>query len=739
MDIIRQLTAQFGISEQQAGNTVRLIDEGNTIPFIARYRKEVHGGLDDQLLREISERLEYLRSLEKRKAEIVASIEAQEKMTPEIAQALENAKTLAEAEDIYLPYRPKKTTRASVARAKGLEPLALAIAGAQEQADAEPLELAAAYVDAEKGVGSAEDALKGALDILAENIAENAALRKKLRDFFSSTGVLETKASDKDAESVYTMYYDFRQAVRSLPGHRVLAIDRGEKEGYLKAVLLIDKTAALAYTQASLPVKGTMPCAKAAAEAAADAYSRLLYPAIAREIRNTLSEKASTAAIRLFAVNLKQLLMQPPLLGKTVLGLDPGYRTGCKYALADPTGKVLKTGVLYITHSDAQRAAAADAVLAMANDYPLDVIAIGNGTASRETEIFVSETIARAKKDLSYMVVSEAGASVYSASKLAAAEFPQFDVSLRSAVSIARRLQDPLAELVKVDPKSIGVGQYQHDMPQAQLDKALAGVVEQCVNSVGAQLNTASASLLTYIAGIGPSLAANIVAYREQYGAFASREELLKVPKLGRKAYEQCAGFLRVAESANALDSTSVHPESYAAAGKLLELFGFTAADTGSEKLKGLDGLLEAYGYEKAAQQLGIGVPTLRDIVKELKNPGRDPRRELPAPMLRRDVMGIGDLKPGMELQGTVRNVIDFGAFVDIGVHADGLVHISQIANRYIRYPSDVLHVGDIVTVWVLQVDTAKQRIGLTMIRPENGESRTSDDNQNERNVLVDA
>jgi len=739
MDIIRQLTAQFGIASQQVENTVRLIDEGNTIPFIARYRKEVHGGLDDQLLREISERLEYLRGLEKRKAEISASIEAQEKMTPEIAAALENTKTLAEAEDIYLPFRPKKTTRAGIARGKGLEPLAQAIAASQKQAGVEPLELAAGFIDTEKGVFSAEEALKGALDILAEIIAENAALRKKLRDLFNTTGVLESKASDKGTVSVYTMYYDFNQPVRTLPGHRILAIDRGEKEGYLKVALTADKSAAMAYTEAALPVIKTTPCGEAAAAAAADAYSRLLYPAIAREIRSLLTEKAAAAAIRLFAANLKQLLMQPPLFGKTVLGLDPGYRTGCKYALVDPTGKVLKTGVLFITHSGAQRAAAMETVLSMARDTPLEVIAIGNGTASRETEVFVSEAVAHADRELSYMVVSEAGASVYSASKLAAAEFPQLDVSLRSAVSIARRLQDPLAELVKVEPKAIGVGQYQHDMPQAQLDKALAGVVEQCVNSVGAQLNTASAPLLSYIAGIGPSLAANIVAYREENGVFTTRESLLKVPNLGKKAYEQCAGFLRVAESANALDSTGVHPESYAAAKALLKLFDFTAADTGSDKLAGLGDLLEQYGYQKAAALLSVGVPTLRDIIKELKNPNRDPRQELPAPMLRHDVLSINDLLPGMELRGTVRNVIDFGAFVDIGVHADGLVHISQIANRYIKHPSEVLRVGDIITVWVLKTETAKQRISLTMIRPAQTDKITFTNNELEGNGLSHA
>ena len=723
MDIIQALTTQFGLQKWQVENTVNLIDEGNTIPFIARYRKEAHGTLDDQTIRELSEKLEYLRNLDKRREEVRASIESQEKMTEEIAAKLDAASTLAEIEDIYRPFRPKRKTRASIAREKGLEPLADAIY--EQKADSlSPIEMAEDYIDAEKGVETAEDALKGAMDIIAENISDDADIRRRLRNLFSVIGVVTATAADKDADSVYTMYYDFSEPVNKIAGHRVLAIDRGEKEKFLKVSVTLDAVkAANVITSATLNELGS-PCTETVRLAGEDAYNRLIYPSIEREIRNMLTENAAASAIKVFALNTKELLLAPPVKGKVVIGLDPGYRTGCKVAVVAPTGKVLDTGVIYITHSEAQKAQAKDLIKRLIVKHGVDCISIGNGTASKETEIFTAEVLREMNANVSYMVVSEAGASVYSASKLAAAEFPQYDVSLRSAVSIARRLQDPLAELVKIDPKAIGVGQYQHDMPPKELDAALDGVIEDAVNSVGVDLNTASAPLLSRVSGINSTVAKNIVDYRDENGEFKDRSQLKKVPKLGAKAFEQCAGFLRVPESKNVLDNTGVHPESYSAAKDLLKLFSFSLDDIGSEKIKDIKDNIEALGEDKVAEKLGIGVPTLKDIVKELIQPARDPRDELPPPMLRTDVMDIKDLVPGMELKGTVRNVIDFGAFIDIGVHQDGLVHISQITNKFIKHPSEVLKVGQIVTVWVIAADAVKKRISLTMKQPKPQEDK---------------
>ena len=720
MDIISALTNEFKLQSWQVENVVGLIDDGNTIPFIARYRKEAHGTLDDQTLREISERLEYLRNLDKRREEVRSSIESQEKLTDEIAAALDKAATLAEIEDIYRPFKPKRKTRASVAREKGLEPLAAAIYAQLKNSPA-AIELAQEYINEEKEVLTAEDALQGAMDIIAEDISDNADIRRRLRNLFTVLGVVNVKASDETAQSVYEQYYDFSQPVDKIAGHRVLAIDRGEREGFLKVSVELDKVkASNVITSVTLSDSGSL-CTDTVRDAGADAYDRLIYPSIEREIRSMLTENAATAAIKVFSSNLKELLLQPPVKGKVALGLDPGYRTGCKVAVVDETGRVLDTGVAYITHSAAQQESAKTLIKNMIKRYGVKIIAIGNGTASKETEIFTANLLKELDTDTAYMVVSEAGASVYSASKLAAEEFPQFDVSLRSAVSIARRLQDPLAELVKIDPKAIGVGQYQHDMPKKELDNALNGVVEDAVNNVGVDVNTASPSLLTRVSGINSTVAKNIVAFREENGAFTSRAQLKKVPKLGAKAYEQCAGFMRVAESKNLLDNTGVHPESYDAAKALLELCGYTVKDAANGKLDELSEKIDAIGKEAAAEKIGVGVPTMLDIIKELKQPGRDPRDELPPPMLRTDVMDMNDLKPGMELQGTVRNVIDFGAFVDIGVHQDGLVHISQITDKYIKHPSEVLKVGQVVTVWVISVDTAKKRISLTMKEPKNG------------------
>ena len=716
MDIILTLTNEFKLQKWQIENVVGLIDDGNTIPFIARYRKEAHGTLDDQTLREISERLEYLRNLDKRREEVRALIEAQEKLTDEINAALDNAATVTEIDDIYRPFRPKRKTRASVAREKGLEPLATAIY-AQLKDSPSAIELAADYIDEEKGVATAEEALQGAMDIIAEDISDDADIRRRLRNLFTVLGEVNVKAADKDKESVYEQYYEFSQPVKLIAGHRVLAIDRGEREGFLKVSVTLDSVkSSNVIGAATLSDSGSL-CTETVRAAGMDAYDRLIYPSIEREIRSMLTEKAAADAIKVFSSNLKELLLQPPVKGKVALGLDPGYRTGCKVAVVDATGRVLDTGVAYITHSAAQQEQAKELIKKLIRRWGVQIIAIGNGTASKETEIFTANLLKELDSDAAYMVVSEAGASVYSASKLAAEEFPQFDVSLRSAVSIARRLQDPLAELVKIDPKAIGVGQYQHDMPKKELDSALNGVVEDAVNNVGVDVNTASPSLLTRVSGINSTVAKNIVAYREENGAFTSRAQIKKVPKLGDKAFEQCAGFMRIAESKNVLDNTGVHPESYDAAKALLELCGYTVKDAKG----GLDlsEKVAALGAEKVAEKIGVGVPTMTDIIKELRQPGRDPRDELPPPMLRTDVMDMNDLKAGMELQGTVRNVIDFGAFVDIGVHQDGLVHISQITDKYIKHPSEILKVGQIVTVWVLGVDTKKGRISLTMKKPK--------------------
>jgi len=712
MEIMEKLAGEFKIKPQYAENIVRLIEEGNTIPFIARYRKEQTGSMDDQLLHEFADRLAYLKNLEKRREEVRAAIEEAGGLTDELSASLSAAATLAEIEDIYRPFRPKRRTRASVARERGLEPLALAVLE-QRPDSPDPLALAAGYVDAEKGVETAEDALAGACDIIAETASDSADVRKALREYFTAEGLLTVKAA-REEDSVYRMYYDFSEAVRRLPGHRVLAIDRGEKEGYLRVSLTADGDRALAMVCGNF-VRDGSPCTETVRAACADAYARLLFPSIEREVRSALTESAAESAIKVFAVNLRNLLMQPPVKGHVVLGFDPGNRTGCKAAVVDGTGRVLDTAVVYPTPPHNKKEEAADILLNLIEKHGVTVIAIGNGTASRESEAFIAGLIREQGLDVKYMVVSEAGASVYSASKLAAEEFPELDVSLRSAVSIARRLQDPLAELVKIDPKAIGVGQYQHDMPQNRLSQALANVVEDCVNSVGVDVNTASQPLLSRVAGIGPVLAKNIVAYREQNGAFSSRSELLKVPKLGAKSFQQCAGFLRVPESANVLDNSFVHPESYDAAIRLLALCGYSPDDLHSGGITGLRERVSVLGESRAAEAAGVGIPTLRDIVDELLKPGRDPRDELPAPILRSDVMDIDDLKPGMSLKGTVRNVTDFGAFVDIGVHHDGLVHISELSARYVRHPSEVVKIGDIVDVRVLDVDVKKKRISLSM------------------------
>ncbi|MBE6774012.1 MAG: RNA-binding transcriptional accessory protein [Ruminococcaceae bacterium] len=710
MEIISRLAQEFSIQTWQVENTVKLLDEGNTVPFIARYRKEAHGTLDDQTLREISERLEYLRNLEKRREEVRASIEAQEKLTEEVEKALNEAKTLAEIEDVYRPYKPKRKTRASVAREKGLEPLAEKIFE-QTPDSLTADEMAQDFATEEM---TAEEALQGAKDIIAEDISDNANIRRRIRNLFSVVGTVTSKAADEETDSVYRQYYEYEEPVKKIAGHRVLAIDRGEREGLLKIKVNLE-TAKAENVIRSEVIKDGSPCTETVIEAGEDAYERLINPSVEREIRADLTQKAATAAIKVFSTNLRQLLLQPPIKDSVVLGLDPGYRTGCKTAVVDKTGKVLATDVLYLTHSQAQKDEAEKKLLRYIEKFDVDVIAIGNGTASKETEIFTAQAIKKTDRKVAYMVVSEAGASVYSASKLAAEEFPDYDVSLRSAVSIARRLQDPLAELVKIDPKAIGVGQYQHDMPKKELNAALDGVVEDCVNSVGVNLNTASPSLLMRVAGINSTVAKNIVKFREEQGAFTERKQLKKVAKLGDKAYEQCAGFLRIPGGKNILDNTGVHPESYDAANKLIALCeaqfegGFAEA---SEKFD--DETIKA-----TAEALGIGEPTLRDIIKELSRPGRDPREELPPAMLRTDIMDIKDLKKGMELKGTVRNVVDFGAFIDIGVHQDGLVHIKQITDRFIRHPSEELKVGDIVTVWVLEVDIQRNRISLTMKKPK--------------------
>ncbi len=707
MTIIEQLARELNRPAEHIENVVRLLDEGNTIPFIARYRKELHGSMDDTALRTLEERLAYLRNLTERKESVKASIAEQEKLTDELAAAIDAAQTLAEVEDLYRPYKPKRRTRATVAKEKGLEPLA-ALLFAQERDCPRPEEAAADYLSAEKGVETVADALQGANDIVAEWISDDAAIRRSLRELLEKRGTLCSLAATEE-DSVYRLYYDFEQPLSRLQGHQILAINRGEKEKMLSATVLLDRELALPLLRRAVvkPGSAAMEFVKAAAE---DAYDRLIYPSLEREMRAALTDKASEGAIKMFALNLKPLLMQPPVKGHVTMGLDPGYAHGCKVAVIDATGKVLDTTVVYPTYGERQKNEAITKLAQLVKKHGVEHIAIGNGTASRETEQMTVELIHKVGGGLSYMIVSEAGASVYSASKLAAEEFPQFDVNLRSAVSIARRLQDPLAELVKIDPKAIGVGQYQHDMPQKELDASLNAVVEDCVNAVGVDLNTASPSLLTRVAGLNGTIAKNIVAFREENGVFTTRRQLLKVAKLGPKAFEQCAGFLRVPESKNVLDNTGVHPESYDAAKGLLELLGATPKDA-----RDLPARLNAYGVEKAAVALGVGVPTLRDIAKELSKPGRDPRDELPAPILRTDVLDIKDLKPGMVLTGTVRNVIDFGVFVDIGVHQDGLVHISQVCNKFIKHPSEAVAVGDVVKVVVLDVDEKKHRISLSM------------------------
>ncbi len=715
------LARELGRPAQQIQNVITLIDEGNTIPFIARYRKELHGAMDDTMLRTLADRLQYLRNLDKRKDEVRRSIEEQGKLTEALSGAIDAAVTLAEVEDLYRPYKPKRRTRATMAREKGLEPLALLLF-AQGRDCPDPLTEAARYVDPEKGVQTPEDALQGANDIVAEMLSDDADLRKLLRELYWKRGTLVSSAASAEPEdTVYRLYYEFKSPVNRAQGHQILAINRGEREEVLKVSVDLDReTALIALRRAVLhPGSPAMDFVKAAIE---DAYDRLIAPSVEREIRNALTEQADEGAIKMFGLNLKPLLLQPPVKGKVTMGLDPGYRNGCKVAVVDGTGKVLDTAVVYPTFGEKQKQEAISKLLTLVKKHGVEHIAIGNGTASRETEQMTVELIRRAGGGLSYMIVNEAGASVYSASKLAAEEFPDYDVNLRSAVSIARRLQDPLAELVKIDPKSIGVGQYQHDMPQARLDETLAGVVEDCVNAVGVDVNTASAPLLTRVAGLNNTTAKNIVKYREENGIFTTRKQILKVPKLGPKAFEQCAGFLRVPESQSVLDNTGVHPESYAAAEQLLQLCGYTLEDVAAGQLSELSTRLDAYGPEKAAETCGVGLPTLRDIAAELQKPGRDPRDELPRPILRTDVMEMKDLLPGMELTGTVRNVIDFGVFVDIGVHQDGLVHISQLGERRVRHPSEVCAVGDIVTVWVLEVDEKKKRIGLTMKKPKQAE-----------------
>ncbi len=707
------LSRQFNIREEYAANIIALLDEGNTIPFIARYRKEMHGSMDDQLIREFSEKLEYLRGLDKRREEIRSLIDSQEKLTDELSAALDKATALSELEDIYRPYRPKRKTRASVAKEKGLEPLADDIL--KQEASFDPIKSAEDYINDEKGVQTAEEALQGAMDIIAEQVSDNAEIRKRVRNLTNMYGSIVSAATDKEKESVYTIYYDFKEAVSKIAGHRVLAVNRGEKEGFLKVCIETDSERPLNSIYKVMLKDTNMLCADIIKEACSDAYQRLIFPSIEREIRNDLTEKADENAMKVFAVNLKQLLMQPPVKGKTVLGLDPGYRTGCKTAVVDDTGKVLDTAVIYPTHSEKKIAESKQKLLYLIKRYHVDIISIGNGTASKETEMFTADVIKAGDYPVYYMVVSEAGASVYSASKLAASELPELDLTLRSAVSIARRLQDPLAELVKIEPKAIGVGQYQHDMPQKKLGETLDGVVEDCVNSVGADLNTASPALLLRVSGLNSTVCRNIVAYREENGAFSSRAELKKVPKLGPKAFEQCAGFLRVPESKNPLDNTGVHPESYKSAKELLTLLNYSDKEIKSGDFSDISLRVKNAGTKSLADRLNIGLPTLDDIVKELSKPGRDPRDELPAPMLRSDILDIKDLKEGMELKGTVRNVIDFGAFIDIGVHQDGLVHISQICDKYIKHPSEVLKVGDVVNVKILNVDPDKNRIGLTM------------------------
>ncbi|MBQ5793984.1 MAG: RNA-binding transcriptional accessory protein [Clostridia bacterium] len=717
MDIIATLSKELNIETQRLIDTIALMDEGNTIPFIARYRKEVTGSLDDTTLRTLEDRLTYLRNIEKRKQEVKDLIAAQEKLTPEIEKAIENAKTITEVDDIYRPFRPHRKTRASVAREKGLEPLAQAIM-AQKDCYDPPLEVyAESFISEEKGVETIEQALAGACDIIAEDVSDNAEYRKALRRQTFEFGEMFCKKA-KEEDSVYAQYYEYNEPLKKIPAHRILAINRGEKEEYLKVTLTVGADIVLNYLFHCVVTNPQSPANKYLSAAVIDSYERLIAPSIEREIRNDMFDNACEGAIKLFADNLSHLLMQAPLKGKTVLGFDPGYVNGCKTAVVDKTGKVLDTAVVYPTTKSQHRIEEAKRIIKyMIKKYHVDVVAIGNGTASKESELFIAEILREMPESgCKYIIINEAGASIYSASKLAAEEFPDFDVMQRSAVSIARRLQDPLAELVKIDPKGIGVGQYQHDMKQARLDQALGGVVEDCVNAVGVDVNTASYSLLSYISGINITAAKNIVKYREENGEFKSRASILKVPRIGAKAYEQCAGFLRVPESREILDNTGVHPESYDAARELLVMFGYTEQDVRAGKLQGLASAVNKKGKAKVAEALGIGEPTLDDMIRELEKPGRDVRDSTPAPELREDVMGMEDLKPDMILTGTVRNVIDFGAFVDIGVHQDGLVHISQMSDKFVKHPSQVVSLGDVVKVRVLSVDLKKKRISLSMI-----------------------
>ena len=709
MDILKKLQEEFGITQSQAENTVRLLDEGNTVPFIARYRKEMTGSLDDQIIRQLSERLTALRNLEDRRTQVRTAIAEQGRLTDALAAKLDAAQTQTEIEDIYRPFRPKRRTRASIAKEKGLQPLADIIWG--QKLIGTPEEAAKAFVDSGQGVDTVLDAINGAMDILAEQISDDADLRKLLREETIKCGAIVSKKT-KDEPSVYEMYYDYREPLKKAAGHRVLAMNRGEKEGFLSVKIEGEEEKLLQRMERRL-IRRSSDTADILRGVIADSYKRLIAPSLEREIRNDLTEKAEEAAIGVFRENLRQLLLQPPISGKVVLALDPAYRTGCKIAVIDTTGKPLETTVVYPTPPQNKTAEAEKKLLALIEKYGVDLISIGNGTASRESELFVAEMLKKTSRRVQYIIANEAGASVYSASKLGAEEFPDYDVSLRSAVSIGRRIQDPLAELVKIDPKSIGVGQYQHDMNQKRLGEALSGVVEDCVNSVGVDLNTASPALLSYVAGIHATVAKNILKYREEHGKFTARRELLKVAKLGPKAYEQCAGFLRLPESEMPLDRTGVHPESYAAAEGLLALCGYGLADVAARKVSGLAKKIKS--PEKTAAELGIGVPTLEDIMRELEKPGRDPREDAPAPVLRSDVLSMEDLQEGMVLTGTVRNVIDFGVFVDIGVHQDGLVHISQICDRFIKHPLEAVRLGDVVQVKVLSVDLQKKRIALTM------------------------
>ena len=711
MDIIRKLAEELQIGPSQAEAAVKLIDEGNTIPFIARYRKEATGSLNDEVLRDLDERLKYLRNLEERKGQVMAAIAEQEKLTPELERQIQEAQTLVAVEDLYRPYKPKRRTRAMIAKEKGLEPLADFIS---LQMTETPLEQsAAAYISEEKGVGTAEEAIAGAMDILAERISDNAQYRTYIRNLTINQGLLTSQARDEKEKSVYEMYYQYEEPVKKAAGHRILAINRGEKEKLLTVKIEAPQEQILRYLEKQVILRENIYTGPVLRAAVKDSYERLIGPSIEREIRSELTEKAEEGAIKVFGKNLEQLLMQPPITGRVVLGWDPAFRTGCKLAVVDSTGKVLDTVVIYPTAPQNRVAESKRILKEMIKKYGITLISVGNGTASRESEKIIVELLGEIREPVQYVIVNEAGASVYSASKLATEEFPQFDVGQRSAVSIARRLQDPLAELVKIDPKSIGVGQYQHDMNQKRLSEALGGVVEDCVNRVGVDLNTASPALLEYVSGITKTLAKNIVAYREENGAFANRRQLLKVAKLGPKAFEQCAGFMRISGGDEPLDGTSVHPESYEAAGKLLEKLGYTREELAKGGLAGISRRIRDYG--KMAREIGVGEITLRDIAAELEKPARDPRDEMPRPILRSDILEMKDLKPGMVLKGTVRNVIDFGAFVDIGVHQDGLVHISQMTDRYIKHPLEAVHVGDVVDVRVLAVDLEKKRISLTM------------------------